>query len=54
MNLIDYILIAVLAAVVGLAIYSTRKRRKKGGGCCGSCSSCSSCAGCGSCSMKNQ
>ncbi|MBE6956559.1 MAG: FeoB-associated Cys-rich membrane protein [Ruminococcaceae bacterium] len=39
----DIIVIAVLALVVGLVIYSIWRSHKQGGGCCGDCSKCKSC-----------
>ncbi len=50
----DIIVLGVLALMVGAAIASLRRNRKKGG-CCGSCGGCSSCSGCamaGSCRKK--
>lgn len=42
MNLSDYLLIGGILCAVTAAIFSIRKRRKKGG-CGGDCSSCSGC-----------
>lgn len=40
MNVYDYIILAlVLVGIVSAVIFSVR-RRKKGGGCCGSCQDC--------------
>lgn len=48
MNLVDFILIAVIAAAIFLAVRSILKRKKSGGCCSGGCSNCSSCKkGCG-------
>ncbi len=45
MNGWDVVLIALLVALLGLAVWSVL-RRKKAGGCCGDCSSCAGCARC--------
>ena len=45
MNLVDYILIAIIAAALFLAVRSILKRKKSGGCCSGCCSSCKK--GCG-------
>ncbi len=59
MKAIDWILLAVILLIVGLALRSIRKRDKEGSSCCGggrsaSCSSCSSCASCPSCSGEKK
>lgn len=45
MQILDYMILAVVALAVGLAIYKIRK----GGGCCGGCS-----GSCGSCHTKDK
>lgn len=40
MNLATFLILAVLAAAVGLAVRSLRRRRQAGGGCSGCCASC--------------
>ncbi len=57
-NLINIVLIAVIALVVGLLIRGMIRDKKAGkrscGGNCGSCGACSGCSACGSCcSMKD-
>lgn len=41
MNLLDYLVIALIAGLVILALRSVLRRRKRGG-----CAGCGSCAGC--------
>ncbi len=45
MGLVDYLIIAVLAAVLGLAIWSVYKAKKNGKKCIG-CPDSGSCSGC--------
>ena len=53
MNLIDYVIIAIVALILGLSIWFIRKSKKSGKKCIGcpsggSCSSgCGNCPGCG-------
>ena len=44
MNLVDFLLLAVLAAGVYMALRAIRRGRT--GGCSGQCAGCSGCAGC--------
>ena len=47
-NLINIVLIAVLALITGLLIYSMIRSKKQGKSSCGgSCSACGACNGCG-------
>ena len=46
MNVIDILILVVIAACLVLAFRSRKKARVKGGGCCSACSG--SCPGCGS------
>lgn len=55
MKPLDYVLIAAVAVVIGLAIYFTVKRLKSGKGSCGcNCSSCSGCAKNDKCGEKKK
>lgn len=45
MKLIDYVLLAIIAAAVIAAVFFRIRRRKRGDGCCGSCGNCSNCSG---------
>lgn len=50
MNTIDYVLIALVAVVLGLVIWYIRRAKKKGAKCIG-CPACGNCAGgCAGCS----
>lgn len=49
MNLIDYILLAVIIGIAGLIIWSMRRRKKKGGSSCGCEGGCASCPMAGKC-----
>ena len=40
----DFIVLAVLALMVGASVWKLRKD-KKAGGCCGNCSGCTGCPG---------
>ena len=46
--MMDIIIILVLAALVGLAIWNIRKRQKTGGGCGCGCAGCSKAGTCNS------
>ena len=55
MNLIDFIIVAIVVAILGLAILYVRRAKKKGvkcigcpdgGKCSGNCAGCSGCGGC--------
>ena len=49
-NLINIVLIAVIALIVGLLLRGMIRDRKAGKSSCGgSCASCGACGGCGSC-----
>lgn len=59
MTIVDYIVIAVVAVIVGLAAWYIYKAKKSGRKCIGcpdgNCSSCSTCAGCScGCGSKNE
>lgn len=43
MKPIDWILLGLVAAVVGLAVFVAVRNRKKGKRCCGDCSGCTGC-----------
>ena len=40
MGLADYIIIAIVAILVGAAVYFAIRHKKRGSGCCGDCSKC--------------
>lgn len=59
MTFADYIVIAIVAVIVGLAAWYIYKEKKSGKKCIGcpdgTCSSCSSCAGCScGCGSKHE
>lgn len=47
MNLQTMIVLVIVIALVGLALRSIIRSRKRGGGCCGCSGGCCGCAGCG-------
>ena len=57
MNPVDYVIIAIVAAVIGGAVFYIRKAKKSGKKCigCPSGSSCSGhCAGCTGCGCRKE
>ena len=53
-NLINLVLIALIAVITGLLIRSLIRDKKAGKSSCGgNCASCGACAGCGSCSAAH-
>lgn len=56
-NLINIVLVAVIALIVGLLIRGMIRDRKAGkrscGGNCAGCGACSSCSACGRCAAMN-
>lgn len=51
MEIVDIIIVAVLAVILGFAIWYIRRAKKKGVKCIG-CPSGGNCAGCGGCSCN--
>lgn len=56
MSVWDYLILALVALVAGLAVWRTAKRRKQGGGCCsvgaGGCAGCARAGNCGDAKTK--
>ena len=48
-NLVNIVLVAVLAAVCALVIWGMVRSKKAGKPSCGGCPGCSACAGCSAC-----
>ena len=51
MHALDYIVLAIVAAILFFAVRCSI-RRKRSGACCGGGSGCASCAGCAGCSAR--
>ena len=52
MNIWDILILLAVAAALALAVFSARRRRKSGEGCCGSCEGCALRGSCSSGSRK--
>ena len=48
----DYVILAAVAAMVGLAVFVLTRRKKAGKGSCGECDRCSCCSGAANCTKK--
>ena len=47
MNLYDYLILIAVLLLVGFALFRYFRRKKQGGGCCGSCAECRARSSCG-------